>query len=148
MSTGSIQNQPVVALPDQRCEAIQLGFTNDSGSTLVVGQEVYLKTNGKVDKRVDGSTVPLGIVIVGGGTNERVTVRTFFTLSVTGLAKGGSLNPSTPVVHDGTVDTEGRSGFIAAGNSEWYSGVVITGGAQNTEILIGIYDSVLQTPSA
>ncbi|MAX80381.1 MAG: hypothetical protein CL843_09415 [Crocinitomicaceae bacterium] len=146
--TGSIHNASVTVFQDQKHDALQLGFTNDSGGDLVKGQEVYLKSAGGVDKRTDGSTIPLGVVIVGAEDGEKVTVRTFFTVSVTGVAKTNALNYGVAVVPNGTVDSSGRPEYVAAGASVNYCAITIKGGAADSEILVGILDSFHTTPSA
>lgn len=146
--TGGIQDEPIVNFPDLRHDSLQLGFTNDSGGDLKRGQEVFLKSAGGVGKRVDGSTIPLGVVIVGGADGEKVTVRTFFTASVTGLAKTNALNYGVPVVPNGNLDADGRPEYVAAGASVNYCAITIKGGAADAEVLVGILDSFHTTPSA
>ena len=142
MSTGTIQPPSIVVLPDIRHDALQLGFTNDSGGDLTQGMQVTLKADGTVDKLDAGTEKPLGIVIVGAVDGERVTVRTFFTATVKGIIKGGNIDAGVYVVPNGVTESDGRPQYIAAVLNDYTVGIVIVGGLEDAEIHIGILDGI------
>ncbi len=142
--TGTIQDAAAMVITDLRSDALQLGFTNDSGEALTKGQEVTLKTDGTIDKRDAGTELPIGVVVKGNDDGKRVTVRTYFTAVVLGKAKGGALTAGELVVPNGTKDsTTYVPEFIAATSSDYAVGVVLKGASLDGEIKVGILDGIV-----
>jgi hypothetical protein len=137
--TGSIESSAPQTITDIRASALQLGFNNNANA-LTSGMEVYLKNDGSVDTRTMGSQFPLGVVIVGCLANLRATIRTYFTLVISGTAFGGTLVPGTLVVPNGTYDANGIPQYIAAVSGDFATGLVINGGTVGAAIRVGILD--------
>ena len=144
--TGTIDNAAPQVITDLKHDALQLGFTNDSGAALSEGQEVILKTAGTVDKRSSGTTKPIGIVIKGGANAARVTVRTCFTAVLNGIAKGGTINAGTYVKPNGTLASDGKPQYVAAASGDYSLAIVVKGGVVDSEIKIAILDSPVLLP--
>lgn len=141
--TGSIESEAPQVVTDWKSDALQFGFTNDSGVELKQGREVILKTTGLLDKRSAGSEIPLGVVVIGGIDGARCTVRTGFTAAIKAKAIGGTLNAGTYVVPNGNVDSDGIPEYIAAVAKDYATGYVIKGGAANASIKVGILDTAV-----
>lgn len=132
----------------ERDDVLVLGLYNDSGDVLKQGQEVIFKTDGTIDVRDAGGELPIGNVTIGAADGERVAVRTYFQDAVNGIATDGAINAGVPVVPTGAVDSYGRPLYVAAAVSEFFVGVVIEGGLEDTEIKVGILNSpVLNVPA-
>ena len=144
--TGTIDNAAPQVITDLKHDALQLGFTNDSGAALSEGQEVILKTAGTVDKRSSGTTRPIGVVIKGGANAARVTVRTCFTAVLNGIAKGGTINAGTFVKPNGTLNADGKPQYVAAVAWDYSLAIVVKGGAVDSEIKIAILDAPVLLP--
>lgn len=144
--TGTIDNAAPQVITDLKHDALQLGFTNDSGAALSEGQEVILKTAGTVDKRSSGTTRPIGVVIKGGANAARVTVRTCFTAVLNGIAKGGTINAGTFVKPNGTLNADGKPQYVAAVAGDYSLAIVVKGGAVDSEIKIAILDAPVLLP--
>lgn len=143
MSTGTIQTEPVVVLSDIRSDILQLGFTNDSGETLTIGQEVVFKGDGTLARRTDGSEPMLGIIARGGEVGEKVAVRTLFSAVATVIAKD-TLNAGDLVVPgDFAKNEDGLTSYRLANQNEYCSAIVVDGGDINTQIKVGILDAVI-----
>jgi hypothetical protein len=136
--TGTIQPASNQTLKNWEKDCVHLSFVNDSGAALVVGQEVTLKTTGKVDKRNAGTDVPIGMVWIGGADQERVTVRLNCNLTMKAKAIGGTLNAGTFVVPNGNIDsTYETPEVIAAAEGDYVTMIVIKGGLANAQIILG-----------
>lgn len=146
MSTGTIQDAAVQVITDLRHDALQLGFTNDSGADLKRGDEVILKTDGTVDIRDAGSERPIGIVVVGGADGDRVTVRTYFTAVMNAIATGGAIVAGVPVVPNGS-KTDGVPQYIAAVATNYYCAITLNSVAQDADVVVGILDGISQLPA-
>lgn len=145
--TGTVEGAAPEVLSDMRNEALQWGFTNSNAGPMVQGQEVFLKSDGTVDLRVDGSKPPLGVVIIGGETTKRVTVRVFATALAMGIAKGGTVVAGTMVVPDGTLDATNKyPGYKTAVSDDLSCGLVIKGGTVNSVIKVAIIDGFTVIP--
>lgn len=133
---------------------LYLTLTNSDAAALVVGQEVVIEADLSVDKRGAGTEFPFGIVTVGGGVGELVTIATCLQRTSLAIAKGGTLNAGTFVKPNGTV-TNGIPEYVAAVGAvlsngtttsvvgDYASAIVLKGGNVDTEIVIGI----LRTPT-
>lgn len=141
-TTGTIQSEKNQTLKNWDKGRLQISFVNDSGGTLYPGMEVTLKTTGKVDKRNAGTDVPVGIVMVGGADQTRVTVRLYCTITIKAKAIGGTLNPGSWVVPNGNIDsTYEDPEVIAAAEGDYVSMIVLKGGIANAQILVGVLNS-------
>lgn len=131
MSTGSIQDQATLVVKNLSHDDLQLGFTNDSGGDLVIGDEIILKTDGTVDKRDANTEYPVGVVIVGGADGERITARVKATavMNVNNV-NAGTVNAGSFVFPDGT-KTNGYPDYdvLAQAVADVYSQVIVLKGA-------------------
>lgn len=124
---GTRPNKAVV----NTCGGAYHKFTNDSGGALVEGQEVYLKPDGTIGKRVDGSTRLLGIVYKGGADTELVTVQVNCFAVVYGLQKAAA-NAGVHCVPDGTLHTDGvlpKYEAATSGEVAWAIQLTVTTGS-------------------
>lgn len=140
--TGTIQNAAVQVITDLRHDALQLGFTNDHGSAITKGDEVTLKADGTIKLRVLGSEIPLGIVVVGADDGKRVTVRTYFTSVIVGVAKGGTINAGVLVKPNG-LKTNEYPQYVLGTSSDYSVAIVMTGAIVDDELVIGIIDGIV-----
>lgn len=139
--TGTIQDAATLVITDMRGDALQLGFTNDSGGALAAGDEVCLKTDGTVDLRDTGTQKPVGIVVKGGADGTRVTVRTPFSAVIKGIATGGTINAGSFVKPNGS-KTGGIPQYVVVADNDFSMGLVLKGGTASSTIIIGIMDGV------
>lgn len=146
MSTGTVQAAENNVIRDLVSDALQLGFTNDSGGDLSEGQEVIFKTNGKLDKRDAGTELPVGIVVKGGANGEKVTIRTFATAVIMGVATGGAIEEGTPVKPNGSL-TSGVPQYVAAVAGDYCVGIACVGAAQDASMRVMIMNAPFQLDS-
>jgi len=146
MATESIMPASVTISKHAEPTGVILTLTNAFAGTLFQGQEVIMSANLSVTKRTTGTQLPIGVVTVGKGTGERVSVFTAFQRTVKGIAKGGTIAAGATVKPNGNWNTaivaEGLPEYTATAAGDYVSGVVISGGAVDTVIEIGI----LRTP--
>jgi len=133
MSTGTVQSAPFDAIINQVGDGyLQIGFTNDSGGALVEGQEVIIKSNGKLDKRDADGEFPIGIVYKGGANGARVGVKVRAGAQLNVVIKGGAATPGQFVRNNGNVDATTGLAEVVASPVNAYSGfIVIEGAAQD-----------------
>ena len=136
--TGPIQNPKTQVIRNMKHDALQIEFTNDNGSALVEGQEVYVKSNGKVAVRSTGAQIPVGVIMRGGADGDRVLVRTFFTLTLTGTCKTADIASGALIRQDGTVDANGVPNVIAAASGNIACAIAYYGGVVGAEVRYGI----------
>ncbi|RUP41610.1 MAG: hypothetical protein EKK63_04975 [Acinetobacter sp.] len=138
MSTGTVQNPKTQVIRNMKHDALQLEFTNDNGSALVEGQEVYVKSNGKVAARSTGAQIPVGIVLRGGDDGKRVLVRTYFTACMRGTAKTADIASGALIRQDGTVDANNVPNVVTAAAGNISCAICYLGGAVGAEVRYGI----------
>lgn len=155
MSTGSVQSASKTLSRHKELNNIFLTMTNDAGEALVAGQEVFINGDFSVDKRVDGSELPIGMVDVGGGDGELITVHANLLRTVRGIIKGGAATANQLLIPNGTV-TGGLPEYVAATPSEVSDGtltgvlgdiaqaVALEGALQDAELQIGILRNPVQ----
>lgn len=143
MSTGTIQDAALLIITDLRHDALQLGFTNDSGGALTKGDEVTLKVDGSVDLRSLGTEYPLGIVVVGAADGERVTVRTPFTalMDVTNV-NAGTIDAGDLLIPKGTKDANGRPNYDIAAATNLSMVMALTQAATTAIVKVAVLESV------
>jgi hypothetical protein len=142
MTTGSVMNASLTLSRHKATYGVFITFTNSSGATLNAGQEVILENDLTVDKRSVGTTFPIGVVDVGGVDGDKVTVHTCFARTLKAVAKGGTINVGTFVKPNGTWNALGLPEYVAVANGDYASAIVIDGGAVDTVIELGVF----QTP--
>lgn len=119
---------------------LALSFINDSGAELKVGQEVILKTNGKLDKRDAGTEYAIGIVEVGAADGKKVTVLcTNIAAVIWGEASGDLSNEGQFVKPSGAVDaTTGYPIYAAVASGDFAQAIVLEGNTTGNNIKVGI----------
>lgn len=123
-----------------------LTLLNTSGAELKVGQEVNIESglNLSVEKRDAGTDFPLGVVTVGGVDGDQVTIATCLQRTCLAVAKGGTLNAGANVKPNGTYNAAGMPEYVATSAGDYVSAIVLSGGAVDTEIIVGILRSPFQ----
>lgn len=143
--TGTIQKPTPTLVVHKAQGTLELTFTNASGARLEAGHTVVLSNNMAVGKRATASanTFPTGVVTVGGEDGEQVTVATPFAMVQKAVAKGGTLAVNALLVSNGNIDATSKvPEYVAASTGDYANAVVLSGGAVDAEILVGI----LHTP--
>lgn len=141
--TGTIQDEAVLIIENLRHDALQLGFTNDAGKTLVKGDEVILKADGTVDIRDAATEHPLGVVVVGGEDGKRVTVRTFFTCEMNvANANAGTIDAGTLVAPKGTRNAAGYPEYDVVAATNYAICVALVQTATTAIMKVGVYDCI------
>lgn len=136
--TGSIHNASKTICKYHETGSVDLTLLADSD--LKYGQEVYLSGNNKVEKRTTSAQFPIGVVVTPGLDTKNVTVATIFQRTIQALnTEGGNLVAGDFVYHDGSVDANGLPGYAKADtDGDIVSGIVISGGADDTEVRVGL----------
>jgi len=135
--TGSIQASLPIAYQAQDRGTQTLKYTNGNAGTLQEGQEVFISGDNEVDKRVDGTTFPIGTVFQKALTGETVVVclQKPGILEI-GKAIGGAITAGAPVVPNGSavLDADGNLlsvGYVLAVSGDNYMAIAQTGAAEN-----------------
>lgn len=135
--TSSIQSAPVTVSKYYEPHSLDLTLRNGSGGALVHGQEVFISANNSVNKRVSGTTYPVGVVKVGGANGKDVTIATSFQRDM--KAKAGELLTFGMFVRpSGVMDASGRPTYVEADAGEFAMAVVIQGAANAGEARLGV----------
>jgi len=135
--TGTFENVVSIGL---RTADYQTFKTADSA--LVAGQEVYISGDKTVAKRTSTTQLAIGILVSAPDNDLLVNVRTtLFRDSFQATAKGGALAAGALVRQDGTVDSNGKPNYIATTTGHVASAIVLSGGAENAEITVGVLHS-------
>lgn len=152
MTTGSIQSASVTLSKHQEKFCLFLSLTNDEGGALLHGDIVYAKGNltvAKFDDGVKATKVPIGIVSVGAADGLRVTVASYFNRTLKAHNNNGDAMSAGDVVRPvGTYQSDGRPNYKKATADDygattevlgdWGTGIVLSGGNNDTEILVGL----------
>ncbi len=122
--------------------------TFQTSQVLEVGQEVYISANRTVSKRTAGTQVPIGTVSTPSRTGDTNTVvKTFFSRVIQGIAKGGTIAAGTFLKPNGNVSAADQlPEYVAAAANDYASAVVINGGAVDSIIEIGVFESLVRIP--
>lgn len=148
MSTGSIQNASKTISRYYETYLLYLTLTNGQVDKLINGQEVYISGNNSVTKRTTGTQFPIGVVSVGSVDHRTtVTVSTCLQRDLYCTAKGGTLAAGTFVKPNGNIAADGTPEYVATIAGDYASGIVLAGGAVDTEIRVGILRSPFRIPA-
>lgn len=144
--SGSVMSKSKTLFRHEEHNLVHLTMVNAAGATLRAGQEVNIKsaTNMSVELRDGGTDFPFGIVTVGGADGDKVTVVTCIQRTCLAMAKGGTLNAGAAVKPNGTWNAAGEPEYVATASGDYVSAVVLSGGAVDTEITVGILRSPFQ----
>jgi len=151
MTTGSIQSEALTLSKHKETYMVFLTLTNNDGAALQQGHEVYLNGDLQVAHRTAGDQFPIGNVDVAGANEELVTIATVFRQTMAAYnASGGAFTAGDFVRPNGTINANGRPEYVAATDEnlttpalgDWASAVVLQGGADTENVLLGI----LRTP--
>jgi hypothetical protein len=141
MSSETSMTKAKTVFKHEEHNLVILSLLNASGGTLYPGQEVNIKasTNNSVEKRDAGTDFPLGIVTVGGADGAYVSVATILQRTCQAIAKGGTLAAGVFAKPNGTYNAAGLPEYVVtAVSGDYVSAVVISGGAVDTEVRLGI----------
>lgn len=127
-----------------KIDGINMDFTNDSGARLEEGQEVILKTTGKVDKRTTGAQIAIGVVYRAGDNQKKVGVRTYFVQTQRAQAKSSALNAGALVYQNGSLNSTTKyPEVVLATTGNICTMIVYYPGAENAEVRVGILPSAI-----
>jgi hypothetical protein len=121
----------------QNVEHDGLVLTFSAGAALKAGQEVRISGNNTVNTRT-GTQYPIGVVIADAANSENVAVRVNLAQDLAAIAKGGTINAGAFVKPNGSFNGDGTPQYVAATTGDYALGIVISGGAVDTVIRVGI----------
>lgn len=140
-------------LPYENSSKLNLQFPlNDPATKLPKGLAVQLDGSGNIRPAIANS-FPIGHVAVSNITDspveeqsDYVTVRTVCADVVVGNAKGGAIATGALVEADGINGDGVRGDFITAATGKYAVGIVLSGGALNEDISVGLFLSPVLVP--
>lgn len=124
-------------------DAIHTAFINGDAGTFYPGQEVYVSGDNTVRKRLNGTTLPVGVA----ASKTLTTATGVVALSKSGVlsyakAIGSAITAGAPIVPNGNVvlDADGNVtsiGYVLAVSGDNYMAIAKTGAAEN-----GLFEAV------
>lgn len=147
MSTGTIQTPSKTIFKTSNGSAIRQTFTADGD--LVQGQAVKLTGNGIVAVVENDTDKSVGVVEVGGLDGEKITVlvTAYVADQLVANASGGSIAAGTLVKFKGTLNADNISEVDACVEGDMAQGIVLSGGADEAEMRIGVLHGLFVTPA-
>mgnify|MGYP000462871130 CR=1 FL=1 len=143
MSTGTVQNPSKTLFKHTDGGAIKKTFT--AGEDLVAGDNVAISGDGEVSK-AGATDLGIGVVIVGDTSGNDVTVLvSAYVADCLCVATGGALAAGSLVAYNGA-NTDGVPQVVAAGSGDVAKGIILVGGAADTEIRIGLIEGFYKLP--
>lgn len=148
--TYSVQDPSVTLTKYRETYALHLTLLNgEAAEALNQGTAVYLSGNNTVKKLVDGSEFPIGVVFSGGAAGTKLSVEVGPCVrDLVGISKGSALASGDFAIADGTFDADGRPNYVAASAGAFANAIVIAGGAEDSEIRLGILRTPYTVPAA
>jgi len=135
MSTGSIH-----AASKTLHKQVGRGFihqTFTATSEIKTGQPVKLSANGSVEPAA-AADEHIGVCTVGGKSGELVTIVVSYLTDSLVKIVGGTASAGDKVTFNGNVDANGVPEVAIAASGVVAKGIVLSGGAADSEIRIGI----------
>lgn len=138
-------SRAVVIMRHKETQHLALGFDNNTGSPLLVGQECYLDTDGDLTLRTTGAQFPVGVIQTPAKDGKRAVLATPFVAVVKAKNKKGStIDAGVLVKPDGTSDADGRPGYKPILDGEIASGLTLEQIVNNGEVLVGLFRTPIQ----
>lgn len=148
-NTTSIQEPSITLSPFGENESVDLTLLNgEPTDALNQGQLVYLSGNNAVRKITLGTQYPLGVVKTGGLAGKKLAVQTSLCRDLHCIAKGGTIAAGAFVKPNGNLSVNGLPEVVAVAAGDYTQMVVLSGGAVDTQIRIGVLRVPMKTPAA
>lgn len=117
-----------------------IGYTFPAAAALPKGVPVKLGTDGRVSAVAAATDIPIGMISTGSkDADETVTVLTAFVAVVKGKASGAGVDAGVEVAATALDAADDLVDYAVAAATHRVSGVVLEGGADGEEILVGLF---------